>query len=93
MSKKIFWTPTLHGIIVPLPVRKELRVPQTSKNIKEEYPQHNRGVILSVALLNFSEYDTNKSFHAITTFDFSEKGKENLLFKSRPQTSHSTSSN
>lgn len=55
MSKKVFWTATLHGITIPLPVRKELRVQQASDNIKKEYPQHNRGVILCVALLSSSK--------------------------------------
>lgn len=72
----MFWTPIVHGIVVPLQVRKELSVQQPSENIKEEYPQHNRGVILCIVLLSCSKQDTNKSLQAITTFDLSEKGKE-----------------
>lgn len=96
-QKKVFWTPTLHGIIVPLPARKELGVQQTSENIKEQYPQHNRGVIFCVALLNSSKQDTNKGFQAITAFDFSEKGKDKPTKKFTCQiqttTPHSISSN
>lgn len=46
--------------------------PEDLENIKEEHPQHNRRVVLTKLFKNH----TNKNFQAITTFDFSEKGKD-----------------
>lgn len=99
MSKKVFWTPTPHGIVVPLPVRKELGVQETSENIKEEYSQRNRGVILCVALFSCclqNKTQTRASRPSLPLISLRKARTslpKNSLVKSRPQTPHSTRSN
>lgn len=60
MSKKVFWTPTLHGITIPLPVRKELRVRQHQERISPTQQRSHSLCCLTETLQNKPQTRTSK---------------------------------